>query len=478
MKPNEYIEHDATGLAELIRDKQVSVDEVHQAARTAIETVNPTLNAVVEGPWDRALDCNEQGLFAGVPFALKDFAVHAAGVPTRFGSRLAGEGAIFPHDTELMTRFRAAGLAAVAVTTTPEFAFNGNTEPVAQGSTRNPWDTERSAGGSSGGSAALVAARALPIAHATDGGGSIRIPASANGLVGLKPSRGRVPVGPDSSEPLSGLGAELGLARSVRDCAALLDAVSGPAPGDKYVIRDPARPYTDELNRSPGRLRIAIHTQSWSGDPVDIEVASAVSAVGTVLEGLGHHVTPDTPAFDWDQFVEANLPVWSVSLAEGVDALAGAFGVTPGPENLEATTLACVEYGRRVTAIQLAGALNVFNQVSRTVGTFFTNYDLLLTPTLGEPPQLLGKLDSNDASLSPIEWTRKLFGICSFTPLFNATGGPAISLPLGSTRSGLPIGVQLAAPMCEEGTLIAVASQLEKVVPWAHRIPKVNAGEC
>ncbi len=152
--------------------------------------------------------------------------------------------------------------------------------------------------------------------------------------------------------------------------------------------------------------------------------------------------------------------------------------MTPGPENLEATTLACVEYGRRVTAIQLARALAVFNQVSRSVGTFFTNYDLLLTPTLGEPPQLLGELDSNDASLSPSEWTRKLFGICSFTPLFNATGGPAISLPLGSTRSGLPIGVQLAAPMCEEGTLIAVASQLEKVVPWAHRIPKVNAGEC
>ncbi|MCD2109287.1 amidase family protein [Rhodococcus erythropolis] len=477
MKANEYAEHDATGLAELIHDKQVSVAEVHEAARAAINAVNPELNAVVAGPWDQALTCNERGRFAGIPFAFKDFAIHAAGVPTRFGSRLAGEGAVFPHDTELMTRFRAAGLAAVAVTTTPEFAFNGNTEPVTQGSTRNPWDTTRSVGGSSGGSAALVASRALPIAHATDGGGSIRIPASAAGLVGLKPSRGRVPVGPDSSEPLSGLGAELGLTRSVRDCAALLDAVSGPAPGDKYIIREPERAYVDEIDRIPGRLRIAIHTQSWSGHPVDQEVADAVTAVGAALEALGHHVSPDSPVFDWDQFVDANLPVWSVSLAEGIDALAAAFGTTPGPDNLEATTLACAEYGRRVTATQLGGALADFNQISRSVGTFFTNYDLLLTPTLGEPPQLLGELDSDDASLTPGEWTRKLFGICSFTPLFNATGGPAISLPLGWTRSGLPIGVQIAAPMCDEGTLIAVASQLEKAMPWADRIPGVNACE-
>ncbi|MEV0671598.1 amidase family protein [Mycobacterium sp. NPDC050441] len=476
MKPDEYTKCDATGLAELIRDRQVSVAEVHDTARGAIEAVNRKLNAVVDGPWSESLNCDGNGVFRGVPFALKDFAIHAAGVPTRFGSRLAGHGVAFPYDTELMTRFRAAGLGAVALTTTPEFAFNGNTEPVTQGSTRNPWDTTRSAGGSSGGSAALVAARALPIAHATDGGGSIRIPASANGLVGLKPSRGRVPVGPDASEPLSGLGAEFGLTRSVRDCAALLDAVSGPASGDKYIIRDPARPYLEELGRDPGRLRIAIHTESWSGDPVDEEVADAVAAVGAVLEGLGHHVRPDSPDFDWDQFVDANLPVWGVSLAEGIDALAAALGTTPGPHNLEATTLACADHGRRVTATELGGALTVFNRVSRTVGTFFTEYDLLLTPTLSEPPLKLGELDSDDASLTPQQWMRKLLGVCSFTPLFNVTGGPAISLPLGWTRSGLPVGVQLAAPMCGEGTLIAVASQLETAMPWADRAPGVNAG--
>ncbi|WP_301122632.1 amidase [Mycolicibacterium fortuitum] len=478
MKPEEYSGYDATGLAELIRSGQVSVGEVHDAARAAIEEVNPALNAVVAGPWEAALDYDGQGRFAGVPFALKDFAIHAAGVPTRFGSRLAGAGVTFPYDTELMTRFRAAGLATLALTTTPEFAFNGNTEPVTQGSTRNPWDTSRSAGGSSGGSAALVAARALPLAHATDGGGSIRIPASANGLVGLKPSRGRVSVAPDASEPLSGLGVEFGLTRSVRDCAALLDAVSGPAPGDKYVIRDPARPYIDELGRNPGSLRIAIHTQSWSGGPVDEEISEAVAAVGKVLEGLGHHVRPDSPVFDWEQFVDANLPVWGVSLAEGIDALAAALGTTPSSGNLEATTLASAEYGRLVTATELGGALAVFNQVSRAVGTFFTGHDLLLTPTLSQPPQPLGELDSDDASLTPRQWVHKLFGVCSFTPLFNATGGPAISLPLGVTRSGLPIGVQLAAPMCDEGTLIAVASQLENAMPWAHRIPGVNAGEC
>ncbi|MFN6546389.1 amidase [Mycolicibacterium nivoides] len=476
MKPNEYAEYDATGLAGLIRDKEVSVAEVYEAARAAIEAVDGTLNAVVDGPWSAPLDCDPAGVFAGIPFAIKDFAIHAAGVPTRFGSRLAGEGVVFPHDTELMTRFRAAGLATVASTTTPEFAFNGNTEPVTQGSTRNPWDTTRSAGGSSGGSAVLVAARALPIAHATDGGGSIRIPASANGLVGLKPSRGRVPVGPDASEPLSGLGAEFGLTRSVRDCAALLDAVSGPAPGDKYIIRDPVRPYREEVGRNPGRLRIALHAESWSGGPVDEEISGAVNAVGTVLEGLGHQVSPGSPVFDWERFVDANLPVWSVSLAEGIDALAAAFGTTPSPANLEATTLACAEYGRRVTATQLGGALAVFNQVSRAAGAFFTGYDLLLTPTLSQPPQPLGELDADDASLTPGEWMHKLLGVCSFTPLFNVTGGPAISLPLGWMRSGLPIGVQLAAPMCDEGTLIAVASQLETAMPWADRVPGVNAG--
>ncbi|MUL63331.1 amidase [Mycobacterium sp. CBMA 234] len=475
MKPSEYAEYDATGLASLIRDGEVSEAEVHDAARAAIAAVDETLNAVVSGPWDAPLAYDATGVFAGIPFALKDFATHAAGVPTCFGSRLAGAGVVFPHDTELMSRFRAAGLATVALTTTPEFAFNGNTEPVAHGSTRNPWDPTRSAGGSSGGSAALVAARALPIAHATDGGGSIRIPASANGLVGLKPSRGRVSAGPDESEPLSGLGVEFGLTRSVRDCAALLDAVSGPAPGDKYVIRDPARPYLEELERNPGRLRIAIHTESWSGGRVDEEVSAAVTAVGAVLEGLGHHVTPDSPVFDWEQFLDANLPVWSVSLAKVIDALAAAFGITPGSEYLEATTLVCAEYGRGVTATQLGGALAVFNQISRAVGSFFTDYDLLLTPTLSAPPRLLGELDANDASLTPQQWMQKLLGVCSFTPLFNATGGPAISLPLGWTRSGLPIGVQLAAPMCDEGTLIAVARQLEQAMPWADRIPGVNA---
>ncbi|GAA2415202.1 amidase [Mycolicibacterium llatzerense] len=476
MKASEYAGYDATGLAALIRAGEVSAAEVHDAARAAIEAVDETLNAVVSGPWDAPLAYDSAGTFAGVPFALKDFAIHAAGVPTYFGSRLAGAGVVFPHDTALMTRFRAAGLATVASTTTPEFAFNGNTEPVAHGSTRNPWDPTRCAGGSSGGSAALVAARALPIAHATDGGGSIRIPASANGLVGLKPSRGRVSPGPDESEPLSGLGVEFGLTRSVRDCAALLDAVSGPVPGDKYVVRDPVRPYVEELNREPGRLRIAIHTESWADGPVDEEVVAAVTAVGAALEGLGHRVVPDSPVFDWEQFVDANLPVWSVSLAEGIDALAAAFGTAPGPDNLEATTLACAEYGRRVTATQLGAALAVFNQVSRSVGSFFTEYDLLLTPTLSAPPQLLGELDANDASLTPAQWIQKLLGACAFTPLFNATGGPAISLPLGWTRSGLPIGVQLAAPMCDEGTLIAVASQLETAMLWADRMPGVNAG--
>ncbi|WP_409464439.1 amidase [Amycolatopsis sp. GA6-003] len=473
MRLDEYAALDATALAALIASGEVAAAEVAALAVEAIGKVDPELNAVADGPFDRPLEYARDGRFAGVPFAIKDLVLHAAGVPTRMGTRLLGKGVVPPEDTHLMERFRAAGLATLAVTTTPELGFNGNSEALAYGSTRNPWNTGHSAGGSSGGSAALVAAGALPIAHANDGGGSIRVPAACTGLVGLKPTRGRVPAGPDFSDPLYGMGVELAVTRTVRDTAALLDEVAVSCPGDPYVLAPPARPWLEEVGADPGRLRIAVHTESWSGSYVDPEVARAVEAVAEVLEAAGHHVERATPVFEWESFLHANQVLWSGFLAGAVAGIEEMTGVAAGPENLERTTWACVEYGRSLSAMELTAALGAMNVVSRVAGRFFTEYDLLLTPTTNTPALPLGRLDAN-AELAAGEWTRQLFDACSFTPLFNQTGAPAISLPLGQSVQGLPIGVQLGGPVCSESVLLRVAAFLEQAMPWEARRPAVH----
>ncbi|GAA3964683.1 amidase [Gordonia caeni] len=473
MKPEEYAALDATGLAEVLAAGEISAEEVAELAIDAVTAVNGELNAVAAGPFERPLGHSPGGRFAGVPFVFKDLVCHAAGVPTKMGTRMLGEGIRPPADTHLMERFREAGLATVAVSTTPEFGFNANTEALAYGSTRNPWNIEHSAGGSSGGSGALVAAGAVPVAHANDGGGSIRIPAAYNGLVGLKPSRGRVPLGPDLGDALSGFAIEFAVTRSVRDAAALLDDVAGPFPGDRFIIAPPARPWAQEAGADPGRLRIAVHTESWAGTFVDPEVAAAAEATAAVLESAGHQVEHATPVFDWDEFMHANVVIWSAFLAESVAGVEAMTGLHAGPDNLETTSWACVQYGRRVTAVELGAANAVVNTVSREVGRFFTEYDVLLTPTTNTPAPKLGHLDAN-ADLDAAGWTRRIFETCSFTPLLNATGTPGISLPVAMSDTGLPIGVQLAGPMCAEGLLLRVAAQLETALPWADRQPAIH----
>ncbi|MGW7531232.1 amidase [Amycolatopsis sp. NPDC054798] len=473
MRLDEYAALDATALAAVIASGEVTAEEVAALAIEAIVRVNPELNAVADGPFQRPLDYSRDGRFAGVPFAIKDLVLHAAGVPSRMGTRLLGKGVVPPEDTHLMERFRAAGLATLAVTTTPELGFNGNSEALAYGSTRNPWNVAHSAGGSSGGSAALVAAGALPIAHANDGGGSIRVPAACNGLVGLKPTRGRVPAGPGFADPLYGMGVELAVSRSVRDTAALLDEVAVSYPGDPYVLAPPARPWLDEVGAELGRLRIAVHTESWASSYVDPEVARAVEATAEVLEAAGHRVERATPVFEWESFLHANHVLWSGFLAGSVAGIEALTGVAASPENLERTTWACVEYGRSLSATELTAALGTMNVVSRAAGRFFTEYDLLLTPTVNTPALPLGCLDAN-ADLAAAEWTRQLFDACSFTPLFNQIGAPAISLPLGQSSRGLPIGVQLGGPVCSESLLLRVAAFLEEAMPWASRRPTVH----
>ena len=475
MHVEEYATQDATGLAELIKAGKVTAAEVHAAAVEALRAVLPQLGAGASEPFDAPLEHDAGGTFGGVPFALKDLVCHAADVPTRMGTRLTGpKGVTFPYDTELMSRFRKAGLATTILSTSPEMGYNANTEPLIHGSTRNPWDVTRSAGGSSGGSSALVAAGAVPVAHANDGGGSIRIPAACNGLVGLKPTRGRVPIGPDYQEALSGFAVEFAVTRTVRDAAALLDEVAGWAPGDKYRLQAPERPYAHEAGQDPAPLRIAVHTASWAGTDVDPEVIAAVEGVAGVLERLGHHVERDTPEFDWAEFMLAHYRVWGGFVAESVHAVSAMTGLAPSSDTLEATVLAGYEYGRALTVIEMGEAFGIVNRISRMMGQFHQRYDVLLTPTTNTPPLPLGYLDAN-ADLDHEAWTRRIFDVASFTPLFNLTGAPAISLPLATTASGLPIGVQFAADLCAESTLLALAGQLERAMPWADRRPGVHA---
>jgi amidase len=473
-----YAEHDAVGLAGLVRAGEVSAAEVEDAARRAIADVELTLHATVGDLLEPALQASADGPLAGVPFALKEVAPHLKGQVTQLGSLWSGEGITGAADTHLGQRFRAAGLRVIARTRSPEFAFNATTEPIVHGPTRSPWDLERSVGGSSGGAAALVAARALPIAHATDGGGSIRIPASLCGLVGLKPTRLRLPVGPAQWEGLHGMSHDFVLCRTLRDAAAALDALHGPAPGEKYLIPPPARPFADEVGAEPGRVRIRWTADAWSGAAVAPECRAAVEATARALDGLGHDVEQDAPAIDPDVLHRALVTCWSAGLAQRAAVLERGVGTPPSPETVEACTLAMLRLGASISAVELLDGYGDCNAVGRGIGAFFENADILLLPSTALLPWRLGELDQNDASLGADDWVRKLFtDYAPFTAMFNITGQPAVSLPLAWSDLGLPIGVQLVGRYGDEATLLRLAAQLEQVFPWAERIPPIAVGE-
>ncbi|MEO8448407.1 MAG: amidase family protein [Gemmatimonadota bacterium] len=474
MDLRDYCALDATALADLIRSRQVSAAQVEAVARSAIEAVNPRLNAIVGSLFDKPLDANSSGRFAGVPFVVKDLVAHAAGVPYEVGSRLA-RGLVMPHDTALMAKFRGAGLSILGRTNTPEFGINASTEPVANGPTRNPWDVTRSSGGSSGGSAALVAAGAVPFAHANDGGGSIRVPAANCGLVGLKPTRGRVAIGPDADNPIGGCGIEFAVTRTVRDAAALLDQVQGPAPGELFWIGAPERPYVQELGADPGRLRIAVSSVPPSGVPVDSESLVALEQVAKVLEGMGHEIRPEAPPVPFAAFDHAIVVYFTTFGAKGVTDLAAALGRPISLDTVEATTLACLEHAKKLTALDVMNADGNRNLVNRTVGAWFETVDLLVTPTCARPAWPLGHLNANDPSIGAQGWFDKVFAEVPFTALFNLTGQPAVSLPLAQSKGGLPIGIQLVARYGREDVLFRVAHRLEEALPWKDRRPAIYA---
>lgn len=477
MQLRDYAACDGVALATLIRAGDVSAAEVEDAARRAIDEVESALGATVGELAEPAFAASEDGPLAGVPFALKEVAPHLEGQVTQLGSRWAGGGVTGIADTHFGQRVRAAGLRVLARTRAPELAFNVTTEPVAHGPTRNPWDLERSVGGSSGGAAALVAARALPIAHATDGGGSIRIPASLCGLVGLKPTRSRIPVGPGLWEGLHGMAHDFVLCRTLRDAAAVLDALHGPGAGDKYVIPPPARPYAEEVNTDPGRVRVRWTVDAWSGASVAPECRAAVEATAAALDTLGHDVEAGTPAIDPDVLHRALVTTWAAGLAQRAAALERAVGTPPAPDTVEACTLAMLRHGASISAVELLEAYGDCNAIGRAIGTFFASADVLLLPSAARPPWKLGDLDQDDESLDPDAWCRTLFGVYApFTAMFNISGQPAISLPLAWSDAGLPVGVQLVGRYADEATLLRLAAQLEQIFPWAARTPPLTVG--
>jgi amidase len=470
MELHEYASLDAVGLRELIRTGKVSAAEVEAVARDALESAGAELNALTRPLFEPALDHEPGGPLAGVPFVIKDSGPFARGVRFTLGSRgIRGAVALVDHD--LMARFRAAGLVTLGQTTAPELGLSLATESLRYGPTRNPWAPDRGVGGSSGGSAALVAAGAVPLAHGNDGGGSLRVPASCCGLVGLKPSRGRTPCGPYLGEAGFGLVVEFGLARSVRDVAHLLDAVAAPVVGEKYAAPPPARPYPEELRADPGRLRIALTTDAWSGTPVDPQVASVTVTAGGVLEWLGHTVIEASPDLDPDAVVEAAM---LGVVATGAAVLRAPRGADRS--QLEGVSRRVLAETEEFTALDVIAAIEAQHRVTRPAGRFFTRHDLLVTPTIGQLPAPHGTLDYDNPDYPVRSWLRRIFEYGPFTAPFNISGHPAISLPLGQSREGLPIGVQLVAGYGREDLLLRVAAQLEQAVPWHDRQPPIFAG--
>jgi amidase len=475
MNIDEYCKYDGLGLATLVKDGEITARELANVGLAAIDALEPMLSALVDIFREDVVaipqDFRPEGPFAGVPFIIKDCLLMMKGKPLLNGSRLC-VGMTAPHNTELMNRFAATGLTPIAMSKCPEFGYSATTEPVVSSPVHNPWRKGYSPGGSSGGSAASVSAGYVPIAHGNDGGGSIRIPASCCGLVGLKPTRGRNPLGPDFGEALFGMSCEAVLSRTVRDTAMMLHCTSGPGSGDPYQIPKPANGFFDDLEVPPEGLKIAVAATPGWAHPPEPHVANAVLQTAKVLEELGHTVVEDEPTFDSGQLSEAVSTAWVVGETAWIKSTAASAGRQPSSETLEQVTWNLYQEGLRLNAGDALGKIwTGFNAACRAVAPFFKTYDVLLTPTVANTPLRHGQLNQN-ANLSSREWWDVLFSYIPYTPLFNVTGQPAISLPLG--QSGMPIGVQLAAGYGQEVLLLRLSRQLETAVPWSARHPDTS----
>jgi amidase len=467
---------DGTAQADLVRRKEVKPIELVDAAIERIERLNPTLNAVVTPMYEEARRAASgplpDGPFTGVPFLLKDLLASYGGVRMTSGSAYLRD-YVSSHDSELVARYKRAGLIVLGKTNTPEFGLAPTTEPHLFGPTRNPWDTGRGPGGSSGGSAAAVAAAMVPMAHGNDGGGSIRIPASCCGLFGLKPTRGRNPLGPDFGEIMSGLVSEHALTRSVRDSAALLDATSGPDIGDPYWAPPPERPFLQEVGADSGRLRIAFTTQAATGASVHPDCVAAVKDAAALCVDLGHDVVEASPSLSGEMMVRTFTTVWSAGCAFTIDGTAMTTGRAVTQDQFEPLTWGLYEMGQRQTASSYLVAVTIQQMMSRAVARFFLDHDLWLTPTLAEPPVPLGTFDSPPDN--PLQGFARAADFVPFTPICNVTGQPAMSVPLYWNAEGLPVGTHFVGRFGDEATLLRLAAQLEQARPWTDRRPPVAA---
>jgi amidase/6-aminohexanoate-cyclic-dimer hydrolase len=472
--PSEYDEYDALGLAELIAKKQITPAELLNAVRRRVETINPKLNAFCYLFFDKAEEQIKNGLgdgpFGGVPFALKDIGQYMKGTITSAGARVWKD-QVADFDSTLVTRYKQAGLVIFGKTASPEFGLTTTTESVLFGQTRNPWNLERTSGGSSGGASSAVASRILPMAHASDGGGSIRIPASCCGLFGLKPTRGRVPMGPSQFESWNGLSAHHALTVSVRDSAALLDVSSGVELGSPYYPPPQQRPFLKEAGADPGKLRIALIADSPAGTPVDPECRNATTEAAKLCESLGHKVEAAKWPIDVALMRGAFLTIVNVSVAKALDDGEKPLGRAVTDKDVEPVTWAMAQQGRNVSSVAYSRAIGTLHQIGLIMAKFQQTYDAILNPTLGKPPVPLGVL-----SLTPKDmqtFTKEITEFSPFTAVYNVTGQPSMSVPLHWTPDGLPVGVMFSARFGDEATLFRLASQLEKAKPWAGRKPKI-----
>jgi len=470
----EYSSYDGLGLAELVKTRQVLPAELVEAAIERTERHNPALNAVVYKAYDEARAAAGRplpdGPFTGVPFLVKDLLIEVAGWPRTCGSRFA-VGLVDAADSGLMRRYRSSGVIPLGKTNLPEFGITGTTEPALFGPCRNPWNLEHSVGGSSGGSAAAVAAGMVPMAHGGDGRGSIRIPASCCGLVGLKVTRDRNPHRPDGYDFAQGYVVEHVMTRTVRDCAAMLDVTGVPEPAQPYASPAKARPYMEEIARPPGRLRIAWSSETASGRPIQPEIQAALEGVAKLLEELGHEVVPRGLGVDQRALYFAQNAWSNATLAAGLRRLIDQIGREPEADELEPLTWAVLKNGRKTTGERVMWEQQEIRMLCYGVLEFFESFDVYLTPVMGTPPPPIGYLDP--VTVAPRDFGRRNGEVFPFAAPFNMTGQPSISLPLAWTKSGLPIGMMFTARYADEASLFRLAAQLEQARPWADKRPPI-----
>lgn len=457
--------HDATGVAASIRRGELSVTDAVEHSIARIEALNPDLNAVVGTRFEAALEDVERGLpdgpLHGVPTVIKTLSADVAGLPTTGGSRLFADN-VAQHDSELVRRYRAAGMVVLGTSNTPELGKSGSTEPLLHGPTRNPWDRSRSAGGSSGGSAAAVASGMVPVAHGNDGGGSLRIPAAMCGLFGLKPSRGRTPGAPYVSALANPNSVHHVLSTSVRDSALLLDLTAATAAGAPYAAPDEPVGFRGRMAAGPGRLRIGVAVSVPDGPETDPECTAAVRRAADLLESLGHEVVETELRYRSHEVLVCSGRVMGANLVASVDDRLAELGRTLRDDDLEPFTRAMYDRYLTLSAADLARALQGFERIGREMGTMYDSLDVVLTPTLARPTPELGVLDTTRPEVMSVQGP----AISAYTAICNVTGAPAMSVPFGVDDRGMPLGIQVMADLGGEGLLLALATELERFAPW------------